>query len=270
MGSHRLKRRNFLSSVWAVGSYLLAKLSLGFHTGSEELRDVKGPFSGRSQQDRSWIKLQGEVYGAKPDNMGPIGGGTGYKRLIRTGDVTVEHLDGLIHALAGAKSGDVIFIPGHVTIDLTTYVYIDAFMLEIPAGVTLASDRGNNGSQGALLLSAALKTERLIRILGPNVRLSGLRIQGPNGKRYLEHHAKSFNPGGERHSYYYKFPVSVGIETEYSGLEVDNCEISAFSRTAISLRREGGHHVHHCYIHHCQYNGLGYGISHDISTSMIA
>ena len=29
------------------------------------------------------------------------------------------------------------------------------------------------------------------------------------------------------------------------------------------------HHIHHSYIHHCQYNGLGYGIVHSTAFSLI-
>jgi hypothetical protein len=56
-------------------------------------------------------------------------------------------------------------------------------VLEVPEGVTLAGDRGHNGSKGALLSSDALKTPVLIRAAGPNVRITGLHIRGliPNG-----------------------------------------------------------------------------------------
>ena len=65
----------------------------------------------------------------------------------------------------------------------------------MPAGVTLAGDRGRDGSEGALICSDALKTPVLIRAAGPDVRITGLRIRGPNPKRYLDHHRRSFNEG---------------------------------------------------------------------------
>ena len=150
-----------------------------------------------------------------------------------------------------------VFIPGETEIDLTARIYIEEIVLTVPEGVTLAGERGWNGSKGALLTSDALKTPVMIRAAGPNVRVTGLRIQGPCPKRYLDHHRRAFGPGGGGSSYYYKFPTSNGIVTAFPRLEVDNCEISA--PTAIT-RSRGGHHVHHNYIHHCRYNGLGYGI----------
>ena len=50
---------------------------------------------------------------------------------------------------------------------------------------------------------------------------------------------------------------------------MDNCEISAFGHGGILLRSGEGHHVHHNFIHHCQYNGLGYGVSHVNAVSLI-
>jgi hypothetical protein len=47
------------------------------------------------------------------------------------------------------------------------------------------------------------------------------------------------------------------------------CEISGFSHAAAYLTAGTEHHIHHNYIHHCQYQGLGYGICHDIASSLI-
>jgi hypothetical protein len=125
-----------------------------------------------------------------------------------------------------------------------------------------------------LLTSDALDTPVMIRALGPGVRVTGLRIQGPNAKRYLDHHYRSFtrdetgdgyryhdgeDPRGG-HSYYYRFPTQRGIETDQNALRVDNCELSGFGHSAISLNAGRDHQVHHNFIHHCQYQGLGYGV----------
>ena len=217
----------------------------------------------------TWIEVDGQVYGAKPDDRGPIGGGSGYVSVVTQGDYTADDLDSLLDALSKAEPGQVVFIPGTSDIDLTTRVYIEQLVLEVPAGVTLASDRGHNGSPGALLTSDALKTPIMIRAAGPDVRITGLRIQGPNPKRHLEHHRRAFGPGGEGHTYYYRFPTQRGIVAEHDGLRVDNCEISGFGHAAVSLTRGDGHQIHHNFIHHCQYNGLGYGISHDVASSVI-
>jgi hypothetical protein len=141
--------------------------------------------------------------------------------------------------------------------------------LKIPAGLTLAGDRGHNGSKGAILTSDALKTPAMIHPDGPNVRITGLRIRGPNGKRYMEHHTRSFGPGGLGSDYYYKLPTSDGILVEHPRVEVDNCEISNFALGGIELLKGDGHHVHHNYIHHCQYHGLGYGICLSAASALI-
>jgi hypothetical protein len=224
--------------------------------------------------DSTYVEVDGVVYGAKPDERGPIGGGVGYTEQLAEGDFTVSDLNSLLAALAEAEAGEVVFIPGETEIDLTARIYIEDLVLEVPAGVTLAGDRGQDGSQGALLTSDALDTPVMIRTLGPDVRITGLRIRGPNQKRYLDHHYRSFtrdesgdgyryhdgqDPRGG-HSYYYKFPVQRGIETRHDTLRVDNCELSGFGHSAISLQAGKDHQVHHNFIHHCQYQGLGYGV----------
>lgn len=217
----------------------------------------------------SWIAINNEIYGAKPDGLGPIGGGEGYAFPIVKGDYEVTNLEELLDALAKAKSGQVVFISDEIRIDLTTRVFIEALVLEIPEGVTLAGNRGYKGSKGGMLLSNALETRLMIRANGPNVRLTGLQIKGPNPDRHLEHHKRSFGPGGLGRDYYYKFPVSRGIVTEHAELKVDNCEISAFSGSGVYLKKGTGHHIHHNFIHQCQYSGLGYGVSHAEASSLI-
>lgn len=219
--------------------------------------------------ERTWIEIDGVVYGARPDDRGPIGGGNGYSDVITRGDYTVGDLDALLDALSTAKAGEIVFIPAETVIDLTARIYIDQLVLEIPEGVTLAGNRGHGESRGALLASDALKTAEMIRAAGPGVRVTGLRIQGPNPKRYLDHHRRSFGRGGAGHSYYYKLPTSNGITTGHPRLEVDNCEISGFSHAGVDLRTAQGHHIHHNYIHHCQYQGLGYGVCHNTASSLI-
>ena len=219
--------------------------------------------------ESTWLEIDGVVYGAKPDGQGPIGGGAGYKNMVTKGDFTVKDLDGLLSAVQKVKKGQVIFIPGETELDLTALIFIEKYEISLPEGVTLAGDRGQNGSKGALLVSDALKMSAMIRPTGPNVRVTGLRIRGPNSKRRLHHHRRAFGPEGDQHKYYYKFPVQDGISTTHDGLEVDNCEISGFGHAGIFLRNGQGHRVHHNYIHHCQHNGLGYGVSHDTASSLI-
>ena len=224
---------------------------------------------GLAADQQSWVEKDGKVYGARPDQRGPIGGGSGYTEVVTDGDSVVRDVESLLEALAKAKPGQLVFIPGETTIDLTARIYIEDLVLEVPEGVTLAGERGHEGSAGALLTSDALDTPVMIRATGPDVRVTGLRLQGPNPKRYLDHHRRSFGARGKGRSYYYKFPTSNGIKTEHGGLEVDNCEISGFSHGGIYLTDGTGHHIHHNFIHHCQYNGLGYGVCHNTAASVI-
>lgn len=219
--------------------------------------------------NQTWLSIDGVEYGAQPDARGPIGGGAGYGAAVTGGDWEATDLETLIEALDRAEEGQIVFIPGDREIDLTTFIYMDGFVLEVAAGVTLAGERGNGEQPGASLTSDALKTSPMIRALGPGVRLCGLRVRGPNPKRYLDHHGRSFNEGGGGHEYYYRFPTQSGIATEMDGLEVDNCEISGFGLAGVQLHGGRYHHIHHNYIHHCQYQGLGYGVAHGAAGSLI-
>ena len=221
------------------------------------------------QPGRPWVEIQGEMYGARADERGPLGGGPGYKRSVAKGDYTAKDLDELLAAMKKAKTGQTVFIPGNVEIDCTTRVFIEKIVIEIPGGVTLASDRGSGGSPGAIIHSEAFATNPLIEMGGPGVRVTGLRVRGPDPKRRLRHHRRSFGKGGGGSKYYYKFPNSQGIRAEHDGLEVDNCEVSGWSHSGVHLVAGKNHRIHHCFIHHNQYNGLGYGVCHDKSESVI-
>lgn len=263
-------RRRFINiaSIGLVSSAINHKIISGNEVREHDPHFVTGSHH-LSGLNSSCVKINGKTYGAQPDERGAIGGGNGYTEIFTHGDYIAENINALEDALSRAKTGEVVFIPTGCSIDLTTYVYIDKFTLKIPQGVTLASDRGHQGCEGAMIFSDALNTRSVIRTEGSNVRITGLRIKGPDPKRHMEHHQRSFGKNGLGREYYYKFPVSRGILTEHDGLAVDNCEISAFSQAAIRLIKGEKHSIHHNYIHHCQYNGLGYGISHSKASSSI-
>lgn len=113
-------------------------------------------------------------------------------------------------------------------------------------------------------MSEHFATKPLINALGSGVRITGLRIIGPDPKPRLEHHRRAHNKQrGNRKAqskYYCLFPNSAGIFTGNDSLEVDNCELSGWSHAAIYLTGGDKHHVHHNYIHHNQRKGLGYGV----------
>jgi len=217
---------------------------------------------------KTWVELKGQVYGAKPDERGPLGGGAGYTAIVTGGDYVVSSLDELLAALKQAKAGQTVFIPGDAEIDCTVRTYIENLVIPIPAGVTLASDRGAGGSSGALIYSDTFETSPLLRAMDAGVRITGLRLRGPDPEPRLDLHQASARmglardvPGGFDSKYYYRFPTSRGIEAYAPGLTVDNCELAGWSHAAVFLEGSDGHHIHHNYIHHNQRNGLGYGVS---------
>jgi len=188
-----------------------------------------------------------EHFGAEHNpTRNPIGGGEGYKDIITKGDFTVRTFDELRDALEKAKEGQVVFIPGNVEIDMTGRT-----RLSIPAGVALASTRGLQGSEGALVFSDTQGVGYLFVTAGDCVRITGLRIRGPHPHRTA-------------------VPDSLGILTTHFGFEMDNCDISAFACGAIYVRSGARRaYVHHNYIHHNQRQGLGYGVCVDDADVLI-
>jgi parallel beta-helix repeat protein len=199
--------------------------------------------------------LDGTVYGAVPD-ASPIGGGESYLSPVTSGNYTVTTPDELLTALASATSGEVVFIPNETVIDMTPEVYLNATSLAPAAGVTLAGNRGVGGSLGGQIMCDALDTFALIRPAGAGVRITGLRITGSNTRQYTQWYDKTGGSGS-----WSTFPVQRGIWSDDDDLEVDNCEISGFGHVGIYLYDSDDANIHHNYIHHCQYEGLGYGIT---------
>ncbi len=210
---------------------------------------------------RTWVEIKGQIYGAKPDERGPIGGGLGYTKVVTTGTYHVQTLDGLLEALKKAKPGEVVFIDGETEIDCTERVRVEKLVIEVPEGVTLAGNRGYQASKGPLLSCDEFDCTPLIRVIGPHARITGLRIRGADPKYRDEFLQWAFAPG-RGSAYYYKFPTADGISTEFDNLEVDNCEISGWSHAGIFLIKGANHYIHHNFIHHNLRNGLGYGICH--------
>ena len=185
-------------------------------------------------------------------------------------------LQQLIDALAKASPGQVVFVDGSARIDCSVPVHIEGLKIVIPKGVTLASDRGHGYSRGALIYSKTMRTYPLVECGGPNVRITGIRLRGPDTSRRMGVHKASSERGkaqgiknGWDSKYYYSFPTSQGILCNHDRLEIDNCELAGWSETAIYLRAGTKHHVHHNSIHHNQRNSLGYGVSHGAADSLV-
>ena len=198
------------------------------------------------------VLLPSTCFDANPP-AGPVGGGRGYSRLVYDYDYLVSTKSALLTALGTAVSGEVIYVDDNAEIDMT-----GEGNMAIPGGVTLAGGRGKSGSKGALLYTDQFATSPFFLIGGENVRITGLRLRGPD-------------PEVREQAYDPNFPLSSCIKTSHPYLEIDNCEISAWSYAGILLRSAGPNaaNIHHNYIHHVQRIGLGYGVCHWGSESLI-
>jgi len=199
----------------------------------------------------SWSPCGRDKFGSDLNPTGdPIGGGEGYSRIISASSAKymVNNKSELLSALSAAVKGDVIYVNDNVEINLTLERNI-----VIPANVTLASGRGRAGSKGALLFSNNIKktseTFQLFKTSGMGIRITGIRLQGPD----TEIRKRS-----------YEFSNSRGIYSEHD-IEVDNSELSGWSHCAVCLYHTSKSvtpHIHHNFIHHNRRSGLGYGIVH--------
>ena len=179
-----------------------------------------------------------DLYGCEGNPTGnPIGGGEGYSDILTTGDFIVRTKEQLLEALEQAQPGQVIFVPGDMEIDLG-----GSMGIAIPAGVTLAGDRGREGSSGALLFNRTTSGTQFVTG-GDFVRITGLRIEGPYA-------------GTERIA-----ESATGIMTTHFATRIDNCEIFNWNIQGVYTARGASQvNVHHNHIHHCQRGGFGYGV----------
>lgn len=159
-------------------------------------------------------------------------------------------------AVASAVSGDIVFVEGSAELDLTG---VD---LCLPAGVWLASDRGVDGSPGALLHDTETEKDPLIDICGDDVRITGLRILGADPHECPDEWPSDCTGDIEGDSNCRDCtPASIGIQTKgYDRLEIDNNELAGWSYAATWFEEGTGHQVHHNFIHHTWRQGLGYGV----------
>ncbi len=182
-----------------------------------------------------------------------IGGGPGYTEVVTSWDYYVTTKAALLSALGSAGAGDVIYIADDAEIDMGSTKRV-----VIPGGVTLASGRGkilgDTISWGGLIYTNEHDEaiEYLFRTGGNNVRITGLRLQGPDpevGDRLNDHS-------------YHRLITS--LQLQHNNAEVDNCEIYGWSRSGIqvtsTVSSDYPAYIHHNHIHHNRGAGLGYGI----------
>jgi hypothetical protein len=181
---------------------------------------------------------------------------------VRLGDVSylVDNKKELFRALSKAKTGEIVYVDDSAKIDLS-----NADKISIPSGVILASGGWNEQKKGALLYSYSKEISSLFITAGDNVRITGLRIIGPD-YRYRKSELKTLYDEGK----YYSEKTSLGISTIHKNVVVDHCELAGWGYAA--LKYHGGAsdgHVAENYIHHNQRWGLGYGVVIDNAKVLI-
>ena len=211
-------------------------------------------------------KLTDYTYsGPGADLSKPVGGWDKYyaKRIITEKQSEsstykkASNLTQLRDKLHSATAGDTIFVVGTADILITE-------KLVIPPGVTLASNRGqaisnvrgnhisNGFALGALLhiddLANGLPS--LLIVEGDNVRITGLRLRGPQ---------REVHPWGEGNDRVGIINSSLG-SSGHENLEVDNCELFQWPQSAIYVGHGGSACVRNNYIHHNQRWKAGYGV----------
>jgi hypothetical protein len=203
------------------------------------------------------------TYGADANPTGnPIGGGAGYSNIITSGDYTVTTKAELLAALASASSGQTVYIPGTASIDIGA-----SYNIVVPDGVTLASNRGYNGSSGGLVYGSAVWTHfQPIFWAHSHTTFNGIRLQGvSSGTSNSDYRAGIAN----------NLNHTAG---NYHAIIVENCEIWGFAYAGVSIWDDGAtglddvhrrSYIHHNNIHHCQQSGFGYGIDNGWSSTII-
>jgi hypothetical protein len=207
----------------------------------------------------------GECFGAEACNPtgNPIGGGKGYSRITTPLNTNIAYNVATVTELLSAlsKPPGVIYIPETANVDMS-----GRFDVEIPDGFTLASNRGEGGSLGGRIFQTRLPTDPtdhpVMFWAADRVRITGIRIEGS------ETGSESLSGGMHKNA--------IG-SYNHKGLEIDNCEIYGWSNSGIyvgvnvpsdltslglSSPELGSEiaNIHHNYIHHCQTDGLGYGV----------
>lgn len=176
-----------------------------------------------------------------------IGGGADYDGHVTPGDadVVVSTRSELLSAFDRAGRDDVIYVDDDAEIDLSEQ------RVTVPAGVTLASGRGRDGSPGGLI-SVDRRTSRMLQVYDDDVRITGLRFRG--------HRVGYFDPSDGVWA-----NASLAVRA-YADCEVDNCEFFGWTHAAIGIGQHGSDpidsaaHVHHCSFHDNMMSGLGYGV----------
>ena len=174
-------------------------------------------------------------FGAEANPTGnPIGGGEGYSEIFTNGDYVVHDAGELLLAFAVAQPGEVIYVAPDSEINMN-----GNDQLFIPEGVTLAGNRGQNGSPGPLLYMTYVNTGDILFRPETGTRITGLRIKGPEAD--LPDIDYDVNPATKSRGFRIHGATQV---------EIDNCEISNWQRAGIEVEINASDvYIHHNHLH---------------------
>lgn len=188
--------------------------------------------------------------------------GTGITRptIFREGAFIVRTVEELIDALSRATAGQVVFIEPGSVLDMTGRESV-----RVPAGVTVASYRDVPTSEGALLYTNDLGAT--LFVTENEAVINGLNLMGPDPARRTYQLERLAITGGR--DLYYAIPAATGIECKGGELLVENCELWCWGFAAVALRDGSRGTVRHCFLHHNQRRGLGYGVFVDEAEALV-
>lgn len=179
----------------------------------------------------------------------PTVGGGNY-----TGKIAQETLDGADHTVASvdelhaafenAASGDCIYVTSSLDVTGMSGVSVDT------RGLTLAGDRGHDGSDGALL-SSTEEIYPMFDVSAADFTVTGLSFEAPEDTHESGEHS---HRGGSSEAF------RVGAD----GFEAYNCRFRGFGHGGVVVGKGGT--AMDCSVHHsefvdCPRDGLGYGVT---------
>lgn len=185
--------------------------------------------------------------------FGLPGGGPAYQKIITTGDHVLIP-DGksplqmgkeLKQMIFRAKPNQTIYIHPQCTLDIGEPI-------EVNKTIVLASNRGMNGSEGALIRSR-LNRNTLFKIHANGVRFTGLRMEGNAKGDTLSQAVEVLDLD----------PLNITIKS----FEFDNCEVYNWA-IGVEVTHNGELkatddyklNIHHNFMHDNLFAGYGYGV----------
>lgn len=213
----------------------------GAITALDDVVDLTGDSPSQGNVRAQWNN-DNDVRYHRSEAIGPIdvstveiGGGEQYTNIHTSGDYTVSTEAEINTALDSAVAGEVVFIEGSADITLDDHIVV-------PGGVTLASNRGEGGADGATLRGYGSDPAPI----EVNGTLEGVEVVGPVPD-YLEFDDR-LEYGNAR-----------GIEC-YDSANIANCHVHHYADGGINVDGAANVDVHHCEISDHPVEGLGNGI----------